>query len=209
MFITFEGIDGVGKSTQAIALHDRLAFKYGLDRLKLTHEPGGTNFGMKVRQLIKTETKLSTVSQFHLIEAQRDHHVDNFIIPHINQGKIVICDRFIDTSYVYQNTFMSELKWHHYLTGYKIIPDMTFLMYTDDIPAIKKRMNLRAGVEMDHFDNASVEKLTNMQEIFFNLAWRYPRIVPINTDGSVETISATIFEHVRKKLEDAVHPQET
>jgi dTMP kinase len=208
MFITFEGIDGVGKTTQSQLLFSNL--QYDGWSVELTHEPGGTDLGMKVRQIIKTETNLSTATQFHLIEAQRHHHVDKFILTNLNKGKVVICDRFIDTTYVYQNSFMSEFKWHNsYLTGYKIIPDLTFLMYTDDIPAIKNRMNLRSGVEMDWFDNASIEKLSKMQELFFNLAWRYPRIVPINTDGSVETISATIFEHVRKKLEDAVHPQET
>src|ERR1700744_896054 len=110
MFITFEGIDGVGKSTQALFLHDKLVPEYGLHNVVLTHEPGGTDFGMKVRQLIKTEENLSLASQFHLIEAQRDHHVTNVLLPAIEDGKIVICDRFIDTSYVYQNEFMSELK---------------------------------------------------------------------------------------------------
>lgn len=205
MFITFEGIDGVGKSTQARLLTARLNLD---DHLTiLTHEPGGTPFGMKVRELIKTEADLSTYSQFHLIEAQRDHHVAKVIRPAIWEGNIVVCDRFIDTSYVYQNSYMSEIKWHHYLTDYRVIPDITFLMYTNDIPSIKNRMNQRAGIEMDHFDHASVEKLNQMQELFFSLSDRYSRIAPINTDRSIETIAEIIYTHVRFALEDAVHPK--
>jgi dTMP kinase len=194
MFITFEGIDGVGKSTQAQLLYLKLIMEH--KRATLTHEPGGTDFGMKVRQLIKTETTLSLASQFHLIEAQRDHHVSNRILPDIADNRIVICDRFIDTSYVYQHDFMNLWDWEEYLSNYRVTPDITFLMYTDNVASIKKRMSDRAGVEMDHFDNASVEKLIRMQNLFFDLIPTFPRIIPINTDRPVEVVADDIWNHV-------------
>lgn len=204
MFITFEGIDGVGKSTQAKLLSERLQGK-----VLLTHEPGGTPFGLKVRQLIKTEEGLSVASQFHLIEAQRDHHVRNVIIPALASGTTVICDRFLETSYVYQNSYKDTPGWYEYLNDYVIVPDIVYLMYTDDVPAIKKRMADRAGVEMDHFDNASVNKLIHMQELFFSLVDIFPRIVPINTDRSIMDISDIIERHARFALEDSIHSEET
>jgi len=207
MFITFEGIDGVGKSTQARMLTARLNL-HGHHSI-LTHEPGGTDFGMKVRQLIKSEKNLSTYSQYHLIESQRDHHVTNVILPAIADNTHVICDRFIDTSFVYQNSYMYFDDWLDYLESYRVVPDLTFLMYTDDVSSIKKRMVDRAGVEMDHFDNASIEKLIQMQDLFFDLVGQFPRIVPINTDGSIETISEIIYTRVRFAIEDAIHPEET
>jgi dTMP kinase len=207
MFITFEGIDGVGKSTQARMLTARLNL-HGHHSI-LTHEPGGTDFGMKVRQLIKSEKNLSTYSQYHLIESQRDHHVTNVILPAIADNTHVICDRFIDTSFVYQNSYMYFDDWLDYLESYRVVPDLTFLMYTDDVSSIKKRMVDRAGVEMDHFDNASIEKLIQMQDLFFDLVGQFSRIVPINTDGSIETISEIIYTRVRFAIEDAIHPEET
>jgi dTMP kinase len=207
MFITFEGIDGVGKSTQARMLTVRLNL-HGQHSI-LTHEPGGTDYGMKVRQLIKTEKNLSTYSQYHLIESQRDHHITNVIIPAIADNTHVVCDRFIDTSFVYQNSYMYFDEWIDYLEGYRVVPDLTFLMYTDDVPSIRKRMVDRAGVEMDHFDNASIEKLFQMQNLFFDLVDYFPRIIPINTDGSIETISEIIYTHVRAFLENVVYSQKT
>jgi dTMP kinase len=207
IFITFEGIDGVGKSTQARLLAATLNL-FG-HRSLLTHEPGGTDFGMKVRQLIKTEKNLSTYSQFHLIESQRDHHVTNVILPAIADNANVICDRFIDTSLVYQNSHMYYEDWLDYLWEYRVTPDLTFLMYTDDVSSIKNRMVARSGVEMDHFDNASIEKLIQMQQLFFMLTNEFPRIVPINTDRPIEVIAADIYERVRSRLEDAIHTEET
>jgi dTMP kinase len=197
MFITFEGIDGVGKSTQSVEFARRVGNQIGHSRVVLTHEPGGTDFGMRVRQIIKSEPTLSVKSQFHLIEAQRAHHVDKVLVPNISQGNVVICDRFIDTSYVYQNSFMTSAEWVNYLTTYPIIPDFTFFLWSADIPSLKTRMAQRSGVEMDHFDNASIEKLSKMQQHFFTLMNWFPRIVAINTDRSEEEVADAIWSEYK------------
>lgn len=193
MFITFEGIDGVGKSTQAKRLYVELC-KQEIEVI-LTHEPGGTPFGMRVREIIKTEPTLSLKSQFHLIEAQRAHHVDTVLLPETIKGTTVICDRFIDTSYVYQHDYMTKWDWQEYLETFPIVPDLTFLLWSNYIPKLKERMAARAGVEMDHFDNASIEKLKKMQDHFFELAYCYPRIVPINTDRLEDVVADDIWNH--------------
>jgi dTMP kinase len=189
MFITLEGIDGVGKSTQAKMLCDAL----NVHRCILTHEPGGTPFGMRVREIIKTEPDIGLKSQFHLIEAQRAHHVERVILPELSAGGIVICDRFIDTSYVYQHDYMSEEEWEEYLTYYPIVPNITFLLYSDDISGLKARMAARQGVPMDHFDNASVSKLLRMQSLFSHLATKFHRIMPINSDRPIDVVFYDIW----------------
>jgi dTMP kinase len=163
---------------------------------------------MRVREIIKSEPHISLKSQFHLIEAQRSHHVQEVIIPSIIENKIVICDRFIDTSYVYQNAYMSDWEWQEYLEEYPVVPDVTYFLWSANLSTIRHD-RARENVVSDHFDNVSVEELNRKQELFFKLAKVFSRIVPINTDRSIETISEIIYTHVRIALEDAVHSKET
>jgi dTMP kinase len=208
MFVTFEGIDGVGKSTQAKILASRLRSGINvwgnssinvwgdkIPEVVLTHEPGGTPFGMRVRQIIKTEPTISLKSQFHLIEAQRAHHIQELIIPALADGKIVICDRFIDTSYVYQHDYMSEWEWQEYLEEYPVVPDLTFLLFSDDIQGLKDRMNARNDIVMDHFDNEPIKKLFTKQQLFSKLSTTFSRIIPINSDRAIEVVADDIWNH--------------
>jgi len=102
LFITIEGPDGAGKSTQIIFIKKFLEEK-GYEVL-LTREPGGTVIGEKIRGLLldKSHQEMSDITEALLYAASRAQHVAELIIPALSEGKIVLCDRFVDSSIVYQ-----------------------------------------------------------------------------------------------------------
>src|SRR3989338_11285533 len=102
LFIVFEGLEGSGKSTQAGLLASRL-LEEGFD-IKATREPGGTRIGELIRQIThsKDNLDLTAVAESYLMAASRAQHVREIIRPALEAGKIVICDRFIDSSLAYQ-----------------------------------------------------------------------------------------------------------
>ena len=100
-FITFEGCDGVGKSTQVALLKEYLE-KTNQDAL-FTREPGGTALAEKIRGILMDETvKMTALAEAYLFAAARAEHMKAVILPALEEGKIVVCDRFIDSSYAYQ-----------------------------------------------------------------------------------------------------------
>src|SRR5271166_3011173 len=126
MLITFEGIEGVGKTTLAKLFHDELVKQYGLCKVILTKQPGGTPFGMRIREILLSEPNIDLQTQFYLVEAQRHHHVETLFKP--NKDKIIICDRYIDSSYVYQHDLLSEDQWDEYISKKYPYPDITFFL---------------------------------------------------------------------------------
>ena len=101
MFITFEGIEGCGKTTQIELLYTYLQGK-GHSVIK-TREPGGTAFGESLRSsFLNTATKVYPLSELLVFMAMRAQHVDELILPALKEGTIVLCDRFTDASYAYQ-----------------------------------------------------------------------------------------------------------
>ncbi len=100
LFITFEGGEGSGKSTQARALYRRLA---SLDiPVLLTHEPGGTPLGRSLRRWLKDRGHMDAATELLLFNASRAHLISEVIRPALNQGKVVICDRFAESTVAYQ-----------------------------------------------------------------------------------------------------------
>ncbi len=100
-FITFEGCEGVGKSTQLQLLTDYLV-KTGVDYL-LTREPGGTPVSEKIREILLDKTlEMDAVTEAYLFASARAEHIKRVIIPALSEGKLVICDRFMDSSIAYQ-----------------------------------------------------------------------------------------------------------
>ncbi len=102
MFITFEGIDGSGKTTQSRLLTEYLSGVYGVDNVILTREPGGTFFNESVRNLLFSTKNLDKLSELLFFIAMRREHFMKVIKPALTQQKIVICDRFIDSTIAYQ-----------------------------------------------------------------------------------------------------------
>ncbi|QKX01954.1 dTMP kinase [Wolbachia endosymbiont of Cruorifilaria tuberocauda] len=133
MFITFEGVDGSGKTTQSKLLANHLKKIHGENYVILTREPGGTDCAEKVRMILLKDN-IDPISELLLFVSMRHEHMKKIILPAIREGKIVICDRFIDSTVAYQGYGLGiDLKLIedlHELAKIKY-PDITFILDID------------------------------------------------------------------------------
>lgn len=199
-FITFEGGDGSGKSTQIKKLKSFLEGE-GFDVI-LTREPGGTEIGEKIRKIIldPDNSEMSAVTEAMLYAASRAQHVAEVIKPAIDAGKIVICDRFIDSSIAYQgygrNLGESVSIINRYaVAGY--MPHMTFLL------KVKPQTgNSRiAGRDKDRIELEDVSFHQAVFDGYEELEKLHPeRIIGIDASGSIEAISSEIRRHINRLL---------
>jgi len=145
LFLTFEGPEASGKSSQINLLKE--FFKKNKIPFVLTREPGGTILGEKLRQLILNKhIKISKLEEIFMLMAARSNHIDKVILPNLNKGKIVISDRFADSTFVYQgyvNNFgiNQTMNLHKKLLN-NFLPHKTFLFdlsVTNIIDRLKKR----------------------------------------------------------------------
>jgi len=204
-FITFEGGEGAGKSTQAKMLATALE-QSGVEVL-LTREPGGTFGAEAIRDLVLegTSDRWSGMTELLLMYAARIDHVEKLIKPALARGVWVICDRFTDSSLAYQG----------YARGIgpeKVIavndavmggfsPDLTVLFDMDPVLA-QKRVETR-GEELSRFDAESLDFHKTLREAFFDIAQKNEdRIVTIDADGSRENVHSRILYVLTK-----THPE--
>lgn len=200
MLIVFEGVDFTGKTTQARVLYSRLCDRLGSDNVILTREPGGTPYGERIREILKSEPNISLKTQFYLIESQRQEHMEKVLLPNID-SKTIICDRMIFSSFVYQNAVMSPHQWLDYIGKHPCNPDLTFVLYSNNLKSIAQ--DRRRGTPADHFDNASFEELYRKQGLFRGLAEVFPhRVINIDADRTIEEISKTIWTTVLVAYEE-------
>ena len=210
-FITFEGLDGCGKSTQL----ERLAAALRADgfAVVVTREPGGTETGEKVRRLLlDTATAgLSPYAELALMFASRAQHIKEVIQPAMTEGKIVLCDRFTDSTEAYQGggrELGSEpvLALHRIVSG-DIRPDLTILMDSDVSHSVERarRRNLGRGAQGDYdenrFEQESRAFFGRVRNAYLAIAAREPeRVVLINARGTPDETHGRIVEIVRRKL---------
>ncbi|WP_375614595.1 MULTISPECIES: dTMP kinase [unclassified Bartonella] len=197
-FITFEGGEGVGKTVQISLLAEYLSHK-GYD-VVTTREPGGTAGAEAIRHILLSGKiqQYGPLIEAVLFTAARVDHVTEVIAPSLQKGKIVLCDRFIDSTRVYQglndtvsSSLLSVLECIA-LNG--ILPHLTFLL---DMPAVcgMKRANLRRKKteEIDYFEKDQLEIQEQRRQAFLQLAKREPhRFRVIDATGSVEAIAHQI-----------------
>lgn len=197
LLITFEGGEGAGKSTQILALADHLRAK-GFE-VVVTREPGGSAGAEAVRHVILSGAAeaYGPAMEALLFAAARSDHVDQKIRPAIEAGQIVLCDRFIDSSRVYQGIsgnldpqFMQSVE-RIAIDG--TMPDLTFIL---DIPADKglARAGLRRGTETaDRFEKETIATHEARRQAFLAIAASEPqRCKVIDADRTVDEISAEI-----------------
>ncbi len=147
LFITFEGPEASGKSSQILLLKKYL--KKNNISFVISREPGGTKFSEKLRKLIlSNKNNISNLEEILLLMASRSNHINNVIIPNLKKGKLVISDRYADSTFVYQgfvnNYGISKVKNLHNLLLNNFIPDYTFVFNLDTdqiIKRLKKRKN--------------------------------------------------------------------
>jgi dTMP kinase len=201
-FISFEGGEGSGKSTQAKRLSAWLAQK-GLP-VVLSREPGGTPFGLQIRQLLLENTDpLEPRAELLLYEADRAHHVATKIQPALQQGTIVLCDRFCDSSIVYQGICRrlgekQTLMLNRFATN-GLFPDMVILL---DIPEKDgfARVRARAGT-LDRMEREGLSFHKKVRQGFLKLARKQAsRYVVLDARQSESAIESAIQKHVSAKL---------
>lgn len=196
LFITFEGPDGAGKTTQVQAFTGYL-LEQGYDVL-VTREPGGTTISDKIRGLIldPTHTEMDDSTEVLLYAASRAQHVREKVLPALAQGKVVVCDRFVDASIAYQG-FGLGLPVHRikeindFATG-GLVPDRTYLL---DIPVAIGRSRLDARAGLDRIEQKESGYHERVRDGFMEIASENPtRICLIDANRSVEEVSRAIQE---------------
>ncbi|MEL1250303.1 dTMP kinase [Aurantiacibacter gilvus] len=186
-FITLEGGEGVGKSTQAAMLADALRAR-GIDVL-LTREPGGTPGAEAIRKLLlDSELEIGARTEALLFAAARADHVEKAIAPALDRGTWVVCDRFIDSSRAYQgggdDLFDDAIMALHNIGSWGLMPDMTFLL-TADNEAVAQRLAARDGDNSDRIGGRSAEYHAAVADRFRTLAVSDPeRFACISADGT-------------------------
>jgi dTMP kinase len=211
-FISFEGIEGCGKSTQVALLAEALRAQ-GRDVL-VTREPGGTSVGQVLRRLIldPAPTPLAPGAELLLMLADRAQHVQEVIAPGLRSNKVVISDRFVDSTVAYQGygrgiepDLLAQLNAFA-CGGY--LPNLTFLL---DLPVVEglRRAQLRRGgtATADHFEAESVGFHERVRAGFLAVAQANPqRVYVCNAARSVEIVHEEIVTIIQTQLGRSGHP---
>jgi dTMP kinase len=197
VFVTFEGVDGSGKSTQAELLGDWLR-KEGRE-VVATREPGGTPLGERVRDLLLDGDAMAPWTEAALFTAARAELVQHVIGPALAQGADVICDRYLDSSLAYQGVArglgVERVLGFNIEAIRGILPDVTFLLVVDVDEARK-----RSAAARDRIEREGIAFLTLVDNGYRQLAGLFPqRVVAIDAAGPVHDIAKEIREHVQQR----------
>lgn len=187
MFITFEGPDGCGKSTQSRLLAAKLeAMGY---EVVLTREPGGTDIGRKIRQIILSHTSegMSPVAEALLYAADRAQHVYESVMPALKAGAIVISDRFVDSSFAYQavalNVGVDEVRAANDIATGGLKPDLTILLDVDPETGIcrVKRAKAKGSQEpgIDRIEARDLEYHERVRKAYLEMAAKEPSRIKV------------------------------
>lgn len=198
LFISFEGIDGVGKSTQADLLETWLSDK-GKTVVR-TLEPGGTDVGVEIRKiLLHHKGDLAPRAEAALFAADRAHHVASKIRPALERGEIVITDRYFDSSVAYQGAgrdlSRTEVRDLSLWAVGGLLPQLTVLL---DLPAEEARSRRNnSGTEPDRLEREKIEFFETVRSAYLDLAKVEPeRFLVVDASVSVEEMQAQIRARV-------------
>jgi dTMP kinase len=207
-FITIEGGEGVGKSTQIGRLRDFLAGR-GLE-VVVTREPGGTHRAERIRELLleTSDEPMPGICELLLMFAARSTHIENVIRPALARGAWVICDRFTDASYAYQGGGRG-LPLEHIATLERMVqgalrPDLTLLLDAPlDVSAARASARNAAAGTSDRFEQEQREFFERVRQAYLDRAQREPkRIAVIDATQSLEAVTVAIQQAVAERLQD-------
>ncbi|WP_265014891.1 dTMP kinase [Wolbachia endosymbiont (group B) of Camptogramma bilineatum] len=188
MFITFEGIDGSGKTTQSELLTNYFKQIHGENNVVLTREPGGTDFAEKIRGLLLKDN-IDPISELLLLISMRHEHMKKLILPAIKEGKTVICDRFIDSTIAYQGyglgVDLSLIRDLHKLVEIKY-PDITFILDID------VQVGLSRAKDKNKYEEMSIDFYHKIRKGFQEIAIK-------------ESNRCNVITGIEKKSDNHVH----
>lgn len=200
--VTFEGIDGSGKSTQVRLL--AAALQAEGREVVLTREPGGSPGAEEIRRLLVegAPQRWSPVTELLLFNAARRDHVERVIEPALKAGQMVLCDRFADSTRVYQGAVRADLRSladRLQAEAIGLEPDLTFVIDMD--PATALGRGLARGSGEDRFEGFGEGFQTRLRDGFRALAAEFPnRCVLIDGSGSAEAVAAAVLAEARGRL---------
>lgn len=195
MFVTFEGLDGSGKTTQAVLLADALRGE-GVEVVS-TREPGGTPLGEAIRDLVLHGGHVAPWAEAALYAASRAQHVDGVIRPALERGATVVCDRYIDSSVAYQGVGrglgLEEVLALNLAVVGGLLPDRTVLVEIDPETAAE-----RVGSSGDRIERDGIALWRRVADAYRTLAERYPeRYVVVDGRRSVAEVAEEIRDRLR------------
>lgn len=204
-FITFEGVEGSGKSTQIQRLASIIEREKRDLELVLTREPGGTDSAESIRKLLVTGSadKWRAATEAMLMSASRHEHVEHVVRPAIERGAIILCDRFYDSTRVYQGLVggvpEADIEALNSLACGDLVPDLTILLDMDVDEGLR-RADSRATSE-NRFESKGLGFHRQVRDGFLALAARYnERFVVIDASRDVDHITTDIEAAVRSRV---------
>ena len=202
LFISFEGIDGVGKSTQ-LDLLVRYFEEIGRTVCR-TLEPGGTDLGREIRELLlHRKGEVAPRAEALLFAADRAHHVATLVRPALERGEVVITDRYLDSSVAYQGSGrdlgFEQVRDLSLFAVNGLLPHLTVLLDLDAEKAAARRSN--TGAEPDRLERAKTEFFETARQSYLTMAAAEPsRWLVLDAEQSVEAMQAKIRERVQGLL---------
>lgn len=205
IFITLEGIEGCGKTLQSRLLTESLK-NLGYEKIIHTYEPGDTKIGSKIRQLLLDNigSKIYEETEVLLYLAERSQHINEIVLPALNDKKIIICDRYIDATLAYQGFArkISPKMQKYNIDLYNLnmyatsntIPDLTLLF---DLPVETGLTRATQNGKADRMEQENIEFHKKVKEGYLELAKQYPeRIKIIEVNAEPETIQKRVLNNV-------------
>lgn len=195
MFVSFEGIDGSGKSTQTALLAASL--RAGGREVVQTREPGGTALGERVREVLLADGDMAPWAEAALFAAARAQLVAELVRPALERGAAVVCDRYLDSSLAYQGIARGlglepVLELNRIATG-GLFPDRTFLLLLPPALALE-----RAGRPGDRIEREGLAFLERVDHAYRELAARFPeRVVALDATRGADELAALVQDEVR------------